>query len=113
MTSHSFDLPREYNSDEVDDDLVAGILSEFIDSCDGAKQALRHNGAGDSVKWSTIEEDLARFSESHPDLAMVIHGEGEERFDVWDLYAKDGETEMCRNVTYKTEPDMFEFYGDE
>lgn len=112
MTSYTFDLPTEYN-DDVDDDLVTKILSEFIDSCDGARKALCMNGPGDRCKWPTVEEDLAEFSKSHPDLAMVIRGDGQERRDLWNLYAKDGETETCYVEIFMTEPDMFEFYGEE
>ena len=109
MTSHKFDLPSDYNLD-VDDDFVNEIISEFRESCDGARQALQAYGSGDHCKWPTVEEDLAEFSEKHPDLLMVITGEGEERSDLWNLYAKDGKTEICYVQLFMPEPDMLEDY---
>lgn len=47
------------------------------------------------VKWYNCEENIVAISERLPDFTFKVTGYGEDPFDVWDLYCKNGVAEMC------------------
>lgn len=42
-------------------------------------------------RWYGHEDDMAELSERFPDVLFKLHGEGENRDDVWDKYFVGGE----------------------
>lgn len=47
------------------------------------------------VKWYNCEENIVAISERLPDFTFKVTGDGEDTFDVWDLYCKNGVAERC------------------
>jgi hypothetical protein len=46
--------------------------------------------SGEGCSWYEHEADLRNLSRQFPESLFVLHGEGEEREDVWDAYFKGG-----------------------
>lgn len=44
----------------------------------------------DGVIWYEHHEDMIELSMAFPDLYFVLHGEGDDREDVWDSHYKNG-----------------------
>ena len=57
--------------------------------------------ACDDVKWYEHTYDMMKFSKIFPNVVFKLHGDGEERDDMWDEYYHNGEVEKCRaQITY-------------
>lgn len=44
----------------------------------------------EEMKWYDHEEDILEISKQFPDITFCLHGEGEDRGDVWNKYFKNG-----------------------
>lgn len=44
----------------------------------------------DSIKWYTCFSDMDEISKMFPDEIIMIHGEGEDKGDLWKAYFKNG-----------------------
>lgn len=53
----------------------------------------------ESTKWYEHEEEMIEFSKQYPDTVFKLHGEGEERDDVWEKFFKNGKMIKARKVT--------------
>lgn len=49
----------------------------------------------DEAKWYQCEDDIAGLSKQFPQCYFKLHGDGEDTFDIWDCYFKDGDKELC------------------
>ena len=60
-------------------------------------------GGGDEAKWYDHEQDMRAISTFFPDVVFCLHGEGEDRDDLWNKYFKNGEMEACyARIEYDT-----------
>lgn len=52
-------------------------------------------------KWYEHEEDMAILSKKFPDVLFTLHGEGEDRDDMWDKHFRNGMMqECCADIVY-------------
>ena len=73
------------------------LVQDFRNECEGAEYAFNEEGyTEDETKWYDHEKDLKEFSKKHPDALFLLHGEGEESGDLWDLYVKNGKAQKCK-----------------
>lgn len=71
------------------------IISDFLESCDGAKWSLYSDGkCRDSSKWYEALDDTKVFSLKHPTVLFTLSGEGEEPTDIWKLYVRNGKAQL-------------------
>lgn len=55
----------------------------------------------DAAKWYDYTYDMMKFSKIFPNVVFKLHGDGEERDDMWDEYYHNGKVEECRaQITY-------------
>lgn len=55
----------------------------------------------DSMKWYNCFTDMCEVSKQFPDCIIMIHGEGEDREDMWNAYFKNGKYAVYRaEITY-------------
>lgn len=60
-----------------------------------------HFDAYDAAKWYDNEYDMVKLSKLFPNVMFKLHGEGEERDDMWNKYFQDGKCEEClAHITY-------------
>lgn len=112
MIEYTFDISEtkswfDYCGDDDQGNVFDRIRGELIDTYPQAKNALLHD-----EEWADVEDNLSEFSEKYPDLILKLSGAGEERLDIWELYAKNGEIEMCRAQIYIPIPDWLENLND-
>jgi hypothetical protein len=50
------------------------------------------------LKWYEHEEDMCRYSKSHPDILFAVEGIGEENGDHWIKYFKNGKMQRCNAI---------------
>jgi len=73
------------------------LIQEFREECVMANHAVDENGyTNDETKWYDHEKELKAFSKKHPSALFLLHGEGEEAGDLWDLYVKNGKSQTCK-----------------
>lgn len=58
----------------------------------------------DEVKWYDHTYDMMKFSKIFPNVVFKLHGDGEERSDMWDEYYHNGEVETCSAQIIYPEP---------
>lgn len=104
-TRFTFSLPQEFNN-QIDTSCITGaIVQDFRESCWVARCAFNEKGNPlESCKWYEYPEDLIQFSKKHPNLVMMLHGDGEDDGDAWNFYAKDGHGKMCRGQIVYPQP---------
>lgn len=57
--------------------------------------------AQDEEKWYDFREDIQEISKQFPDALIYIHGEGEDKHDMWDAYFKNGKSvRYMAQITY-------------
>ena len=55
----------------------------------------------DETKWYDHEYDMVKLSKLFPNVIFKLHGDGEEREDMWNKYFQDGKCEECFvHITY-------------
>lgn len=61
-------------------------------------------------RWYGHEDDMRKLSKQFPDALIKLHGEGENRDDVWDKYFTGGEMiEKVYAVMFMPEPKKVKF----
>jgi len=51
--------------------------------------------------WNTCNNDMIELSKLFPKVVFLVHGEGEENDDIWNLYIKNGKSQKCpAQITY-------------
>lgn len=48
----------------------------------------------ESCKWYNWKEDMIDFSRKFPSVLFRLHGEGDEKSDIWDAYFLDGKSQV-------------------
>lgn len=61
---------------------------------------------GDSMKWYQWEEDLTALSKTYPGLLFVLEGRGEESYDIWKAWARNGKLVRVNARIVFDEPDL-------
>lgn len=56
------------------------------------------NGYYANTKWYLHEEDMTILSRKFPQILFHLHGEGDDREDMWDKYFYNGMTQECRAI---------------
>lgn len=57
----------------------------------------------EECKWYDHTYDMTKFSKLFPNVTFKLHGDGEERDDMWNEYFHNGVTEECRaQIIYDT-----------
>ena len=49
----------------------------------------------DECKWYDHTADMKNISRLFPNVVFKLHGEGEDRDDIWDAYYQNGFIEVC------------------
>ena len=49
----------------------------------------------DEYKWYDNEDDMLLLSKEFPDVLFKLHGEGEDKEDIWDKYFMNGKMQYC------------------
>tara|TARA_Y100000034_G_C6900387_1_gene416236 strand:- start:212 stop:595 length:384 start_codon:yes stop_codon:yes gene_type:complete len=47
----------------------------------------------DAHKWYSYEEDMMALSKVNPETLFRLHGEGEERGDIWNMWFQNGKSQ--------------------
>ncbi len=69
----------------------AEIIHALRSASESARYCLRDNGRSNECGgWYENESELISFSDQHPEVVFVLHGEGEESGDIWTKYFLDG-----------------------
>jgi len=55
------------------------------------------DGACDSMKWYNHDDDMLHISRLWPDVVFRLEGNGEENWDWWVKYYKNGKMQTCRS----------------
>jgi len=72
------------------------LIEEFRNQNDSARYAIDEFGNTiQECKWYSSNDELIKFSLNHPDVLFKLSGEGEESGDIWDLYVKNGKSQLC------------------
>jgi len=74
------------------------LINKFRNFSDSAKYAFDRYGDSDAdswCEWYSYEEDIIKFSKTKPDNIFKISGIGQGIGDAWELYVKDGHTQVC------------------
>ena len=58
----------------------------------------------DDAKWYDHTYDMVKFSKVFPNVVFRLHGDGEDRDDMWNEYYHNGEVEECRAQIIYPEP---------
>jgi hypothetical protein len=75
------------------------LIQQFIKSERSAEFALEEDGTTrEAMKWYDHEDDLEKFSLSHPEALFLLSGEGEETGDIWRLYVRGGKSFRTKAV---------------
>lgn len=48
-----------------------------------------------SIKWHNHEEDMREFSKRYPTAVFCLTGEGQDNWDLWREYYKNGKMQRC------------------
>lgn len=60
-----------------------------------------HFASYDETKWYEYTSDMCKLSKEFSEVVFKLHGEGEERDDMWNEYYQNGEYEECvAHITY-------------
>lgn len=54
--------------------------------------------------WYDHAEDMKALSEAFPEVTFLLHGEGEDQGDVWNLHCQNGDLEYCRMECHIPQP---------
>jgi len=55
----------------------------------------------DETKWYEHDYDMMKLSKLFPEVTFKLHGEGEEKEDLWNKYFQNGAIEECMaTITY-------------
>lgn len=49
-----------------------------------------------AARWYSWAEDMKELSKIFPETVFKLHGEGEQNYDLWDAYFKNGKWQECR-----------------
>lgn len=72
------------------------LIEEFRNQFDSARYAIDEFGnTNQECKWYSSNEELIKFSLNHPDVLFKLSGVGEDSGDIWDLYVKNGKSQLC------------------
>ena len=73
------------------------LIDKLRDVSEEATYALCSNGESEeSCKWYTHQDELKKFSLSHPEALFKLSGEGEESGDIWHEYYQNGKVQTCK-----------------
>lgn len=61
-------------------------------------------GCAEGANWYCYKDDMIDISKQFHDMVFKLHGEGEDREDIWDAYFKNGECEICDYLITKPMP---------
>lgn len=66
-------------------------------------------------KWYQYDHDMCLLSKRFPDILFCLHGEGEDRDDIWDAYYLNGKTEFHKCIVIRGEfsPNLLEPYKED
>lgn len=56
-------------------------------------------------KWYEQEEDMYQLSLQFPDVCFLLHGNGEDQYDLWDEYWQNGSYQHCHAEIPLYDPD--------
>lgn len=65
---------------------------EFTDGFSVGKYGFDTN---DMMKWYDHETEMRKISKEFPHILFKLHGEGEEKGDIWDEYYRAGKMQHC------------------
>lgn len=63
----------------------------------------------DEFKWYDNEYDMVKLSKLFPNVTFKLHGDGEERGDMWNKYFHNGESEECGSHIIYDKPCFIEW----
>ena len=87
-TSHDLTINCEHTSYNATD-----LILKFRNLYEDAADAIDDVGScNEDVKWYDAEDQLCEFSQGFPGALFVLHGEGQEAGDIWNLYVKNGKS---------------------
>lgn len=76
------------------------LVSDLRESCEEARYALTKDGTtNEETSWYEHEDDLKLFSKKYPSIVFELNGTGEETFDIWTKYFKNGRMQFCPIIT--------------
>lgn len=88
------------------EETIHDILEAVGESFEGLDYAVDINGESiEEAKWYSHEEDMLELSLKYPEVVFLLHGEGEENGDLWNMYFKNGKKQNCNAVVVYEEFD--------
>lgn len=78
-----------YPFDYQIDNFIREIQPEY-----GSAFALEFDES-DGLKWHDHEKEMKQLSKEFPDVLFKLHGEGEDKYDIWDKYFMGGKMQSC------------------
>ena len=78
------------------------IIKHLREEYEEARYAIDEDGQSiGNTKWYTDIEDLVEFSKKYPTELFIMWGEGEESYDLWKSYIKNGKFHtVSAKITY-------------
>lgn len=80
-----------YDANECMWPIASEIMANGVDSYDDNYCGLDIDGE-EACKWYEHEEDMLELSRAFPNVTFKLHGDGEEKEDMWDSYYKNGKS---------------------
>ena len=86
---------NEYEAiiEELKEDNIYGDSGVFSDSEYSYHEAIFYSD--EEVKWYDHTHDMERMSLVFPNVMFMLHGEGEDRDDMWNEFYYNGKSETC------------------
>jgi len=72
----------------IENDENETILNELI-------EIVGYDPFDDDCKWYEEPNDMKLISKRYPNVLFTLNGEGEESFDIWVKYYKNGKCQEC------------------
>jgi hypothetical protein len=98
----TYELSVELSVEESVELSEDNLISKFRAESEGARQAIDEYGCSiENCKWYDHKEDLESFSFKYPNVLFTLYGHGEDDFDMWRLYVKNGKTQTAKaSITF-------------
>jgi len=91
--STEFSLVINNGPNSLIKDLILDSEKQYIG------HALLESGENNfDCKWYSHSNDMAKFSLKHPNVLFILTGQGEDSFDSWRKYYKNGQEQISEGV---------------